>query len=84
MSEEAPISYVLMLVTGTYAPPTLADAAKQLGVDLADCDSDFGVVTINPDRQLYSVRVDAKKLPEGGDGESGPFSDPPIAPMGPT
>ncbi len=84
MQEEVPISYVLMLVTGTAGPPTLADAAQRLGVDPADCDPEFGVVAINPDRQLYSVRVDAKKLPEGEGGENGPFSDPPIVPMGPT
>ena len=83
MNGDDTISYVLMLVKGTPGAPSLADSASVLGVAVADLDSVFGVVTINPDRQLYSVRVDARKLPEGGDPEDGPFSDPRIEPMGP-
>ncbi len=83
MTREDAISYVLMVVNGHGGPPTIAAAAQQLGVAPADLDGEFGVVTINPDRQLYSVRADCAKLPPGGSGENGPFSDPPIGPFGP-
>jgi len=83
MTGDEAISYVLMLIKGTPGAPTLADAARSLGVGIGDLDIEFGVVTINPDKQLYSVRVDGSKLPEAGDAGSGPFSDPPIEPMGP-
>jgi hypothetical protein len=83
MTREDAVSYALMVVNGQAGPPTIAEAAKQLGVVPADLDSEFGVVTISPDRHLYSVRVDASKLPSGGSGKSGPFSDPPISPFGP-
>lgn len=82
MTREDAISYVLMIVNGRDGPPTDAAAAQQLGVAPADLDRDFGVVTINPDRQLYSVRVNGAKLPKAGSGENGPFADLPIGPFG--
>jgi hypothetical protein len=72
---------VLMVVTGQGGPPSMEQAARQLGVTVEALDPDFGVVIINPDRGLYSVRVDASKLGDEFDPEKGPFSDPPIAPM---
>jgi hypothetical protein len=76
-------NYALMTVKGGPAAPSLADAAKQLGLEEAALDRNFGVVTIDPDRGLFSVRVDASKLSGDFDPEKGPFSDPPIAPMRP-
>jgi hypothetical protein len=75
-------NYALMTVKGRTAP-SLAEAAKQLGVEEGALDQAFGVVTIDPDRGLFSVRVDASKLSGDLDPEKGPFSDPPIAPMRP-
>jgi hypothetical protein len=76
-----------MTVIGRRGPPSLSDAAEQLGVPLADLNSTFGVVPIDPDRELYAVEVDAGVVPENkpaGDGDyRGPFANPPIAPFGP-
>lgn len=68
----------LMMVTGNSGPPTLAEAAAQLGLEIDAFDPDFGVVTIDPDRNLYSVRVDASKMRDEFDPGKGPFSDPKI------
>lgn len=73
----------LMIVTGKNGPPTLSEAATQLGLELDAFDPDFGVVTINPDRSQYSVRVDASRLSGAFETGRGPFSDPEIAPTGP-
>ena len=72
---------VLMVVTRQGGPPSKEEAARQLGVTVDALDPDFGVVTIDPDRGLYSVRVDSSKLGDDFDQDKGPFSDPPIAPM---
>ncbi len=78
---------VLMTVEGPCtAPPSIEQVSEQLHIPKSAIDMDFGVVLIDPDRKLYAVRVrknaiDKKKLKEGG--ESGPFSDPRIAPFGP-
>ena len=73
----------IMMVTGANGPPTLSEAAHQLGLEIGACDPDFGVVTINPDRKLYGVRVDASKISGNFEKDQGPFSDPVIAPFGP-
>ena len=70
-----------MMVTGHGGPPSMGEAARQLGLEVDALDPDFGVVTIDPDRGFYSVRVDASKLGDDFDPDRGPFSDPPIAPM---
>jgi hypothetical protein len=76
-------NYALMTVKGGRTAPSLAEAAKQLGLEEDALDRNFGVVIIDPDRGLFSVRVDASKLSGDFDPEKGPFSDPPIAPMRP-
>jgi hypothetical protein len=67
--------------------PTLAEAAKQLGVAESDLDATFGVVPIDPARGMYAVQVRTDKLPKrSGQGESdyrGPWSNPKIEPFGP-
>ena len=75
----------LMTVRSQEGPPTLEEAARQLGVPVAAVDRDFGVVTIDPKQGLYSVQVEAAHLPPGqaSDEYSGPFSDPRIESFGP-
>lgn len=73
----------LMTVTSPGGRPSLAEAARQLGLELDALDADFGVVVIDPEGGLYSVRVDASKVSADFDPEKGPFSDPKIGPMRP-
>jgi hypothetical protein len=75
---------VLMVVKGDKGAPTLSDAARQLNVPVEDLDASFGVVAVDPNKGLYSVRVRADHLKPGESSEyRGPFSDPKIEPMGP-
>jgi len=75
---------VLMVVKGDRGAPTLIDAARQLKLPIEDLDASFGVVPVDPNRGLYSVRACADHLPPGESSEyRGPFSDPKIEPMGP-
>ena len=77
---------VLMTLEATGEAPSVGQAAQMLGVPIKTLDADFGVVAIDPDRGLYTVRVFADMLKEGGykdrPGVSGPFSNPGIAPYG--
>jgi hypothetical protein len=74
-----------MTVRSKDGPPTIEDAARQLGVPVVAVDRVFGVVTIDPKQGLYSVQVDAAQLPAdaSSDDFSGPFSNPRIEPFGP-
>ena len=66
---------------------TLAAAASALGVKETALDPKFGVVGIDPDRNLYSVMVEMGTVDSNTDTGKpyrGPFSNPKIAPMGPT
>ncbi len=64
---------------------TVAAAAERLGIDPARIDAEFGVVSIDPERHLYSVLVDeeAASGAQGRAGVEGPFSNPRIEPFGP-
>lgn len=76
----------LMTVHGADGPPSLASAAEELGVAVDDLDREFGVVLIDPRRGLYSVQVDAERIPDqrdSGGGYRGPFSSPRIDTFGP-
>lgn len=76
----------LMTVHGRNGPPSIEDAAQELGIGIDDIDQEFGVVLVDPKAGLYSVQVDAARLPEGGESGSayrGPFSNPRIEPFGP-
>jgi hypothetical protein len=76
---------VLMTVHGSNGAPSLAEAAGELGVSLADVDDKFGVVPINPDEKLYAVQVKESSVGarhRGGE-YRGPYSNPRIAPFGP-
>lgn len=75
-----------MTVSGSKGPPSLDDAAKQLGVRVDDLNAVFGVVPVDPDRGVYSVEVRADRIPaKAAEAEPyrGPFANPPIAPLGP-
>jgi hypothetical protein len=74
-----------MTVTGKDGPPSLSDAARQLGVAVGDLNAGFGVVPIDPDHKLYAVEVDADRFAADQLGQpyKGPFSNPTIAPFGP-
>ncbi|HYT76763.1 MAG TPA: hypothetical protein VEL79_18555 [Vicinamibacterales bacterium] len=78
---DAPMA--LMSVSGTDKPPTLEAAAVQLGVTPADLDTDYGIVLVDPRRQLYAVRVRIDRLPAASEREEyqGPFEDPAIGPL---
>jgi hypothetical protein len=64
--------------------PTLADAARMLRVPASAMDEAFGVLLIDPQRELYAVSVeaDALPIPEPPDPRvEGPFADVPIEPL---
>ena len=50
-------TYDLMTVTSPRGAPSLAEAARQLGVSVEDVDPVFGVVTIDPEKGTYAVQV---------------------------
>jgi hypothetical protein len=64
---------------------TVAQAAERLGVSPDEIDAEFGVVSIDPDQNLYTVLVDerAASAAAGRPGVEGPFSNPRIEPFGP-
>ena len=74
-----------VLMTVELASPTRANAAKSLGVKIGAIDKDFGVVPIDPDRHLYSIKVSPEAVPSAAvDGSyRGPFSNPRIGTYGP-
>lgn len=76
----------LMTIVGGKTPPSLAEAASQLGLPLSDLNSAFGVISIDPERSLYAVEVRADGEPVQSGASSayrGPYSNPRIAPFGP-
>jgi|GEM_PF-1048937 len=86
MTKEPPDDEMaLVTVTGEDASLSLEGAAEQLGVEPADLDGEFGVVPIDPRRNLYAVQVRADRLPPdfaSSEPFRGPFASPEIAPFG--
>jgi hypothetical protein len=83
MTSEQKNGMALVTVRGDEAA-SLEGAAEQLGVALDDLDSNFGVVPIDPQEQLYAVNVRADRLPAdftASEEYRGPFSSPAIAPF---
>lgn len=76
---------VLLTVHGGTTPPTLAEAAAQMGVAERDLSSEFGVVPIDPSRGIYSVQIPANRLhvQEASTPYQGPFANPRIEAFGP-
>ncbi|GGO23117.1 hypothetical protein GCM10010116_46660 [Microbispora rosea subsp. aerata] len=66
------------------APATLEAAMRRLGLAEDEVDAAYGLVPVDPARDLYVLRVteDAGRR-VGGGADGGPFSDPPIEPYGP-
>jgi hypothetical protein len=77
---------VMITVELDPAEATVDKAAERLGVELDRIDSDFGVVSIDPEQNLYTVLVDEQDAAgaAGRPGVEGPFSNPRIEPFGPT
>ncbi|MBI5112389.1 MAG: hypothetical protein HZA68_10495 [Rhodovulum sp.] len=87
----------LMTVTGAERPPSLAEAAGELGLTVDALNPEFGVVPIDPARRLFAVEVwadrlavpgspvagdDARGRDATGDDYRGPYANPEIAPFG--
>ncbi len=73
---------VLMSVVHQGGPPSLAEVAQQLGVQIVDIDANYGVLPLNPEQGLYTVRVREDRIrPTSSEPYRGPFSDPDIAPL---
>lgn len=75
-----------MTVVGKNGPPSLEVAAAQLKVSIDDIDSQFGVVPIDAEKDLYCVQVRTEALPPNTATDEqyrGPFSDPKIESFGP-
>lgn len=66
--------------------PRLVEAARTLGLPTKALDREFGVVSIDPDKGSFVVRVFSEFLPARQGNEhsdtSGPYSDPKISPFG--
>lgn len=76
---------VMMTVRGLAENPSVEDVAKLLGVPVTAIDAKFGIIIVDVERHICTVRVDSEQLPKGTDqpeGVSGPYSDPKIAPFG--
>lgn len=77
---------VLMTVAIPGPKPSLARAAKAIGVSKEAIDKAFGIVPVDPDKHLYAVQVRLSDAPSRRSDESpyrGPFANPQIAPFGP-
>ncbi len=78
---------VLMTFEAKGTAPTIQSAARKLGVAPTALDADFGVLAIDPDRGMFTVRVmDEAAVQRSAvrTGVGGPFSNPRIAPFGRT
>ncbi len=67
------------------ADATAATVRRKLGLKSGELDPSFGVVEIDPTKNLYTVLVDeeAAERVTGQPGVQGPHSNPPIEPFGP-
>ena len=82
---DTPMALMTVMIPG--GAPGIERAAKTLGVAPGALDHRYGVVPIDPSRNLYAVQVREDALPKSpaADGDySGPFSNPRIEPFGPT
>jgi hypothetical protein len=65
----------------------LAEVRRRMNLEPEEIDNDFGVVSIDPKKNLYAVMVEEKasqKLSEQQQkGVKGPYSNPRIEPFGP-
>lgn len=77
---------VMVVIEWPGGPPTIEAVCERYGLSRADFDPSFGVVAVDPDRDLYTVLVDAAAAervePERARGWGGPAANPPIEPFG--
>jgi hypothetical protein len=64
---------------------TLAYVRRKLKLRADDVDDEFGVISIDPKRDLYAVLVEDRAADKAAkqSGVQGPFSNPKIEPFGP-
>ena len=64
---------------------TLPEVCRRLNISPVDVDQEFGVVNIDPQRDLYAILVEEAAAEKAGqqEGVAGPFSNPKIEPFGP-
>lgn len=64
---------------------SLAQVRESLGIDAEEIDDDFGVIAVEPEKNLYAVLVEQDTANRVRDtkGVDGPFSNPKIEPFGP-
>lgn len=78
---------VMFDITWTDGTPTLDEIRRSLGLRAEDMDETFGVMQIDPDQPVFTIRLDehaAERIdPERRGDLRGPMSDPPIEPFGP-
>jgi hypothetical protein len=81
----AAADYVLMTVECAGSPPRLEDAALALGVPVSALDTGFGIIQIDPSKNLCAVQVLASAVPKTKDAGNfkGPFANPRIETFGP-
>ena len=77
------MSGTLYSVQKTGAAPTLAEAARQLGVAVSSLDKDFGVQPINPRAGEYAVLLLPEVPPPDVPADRGPYANPRIDTFGP-
>jgi hypothetical protein len=87
MTQSEARPHVLMQVRLAVARPSLADAAKRLGVPLEALDAAYGLVPTDPEAGLYAVMVEptaaaSAAIADASDAE-GAFADVRIEPFGP-
>lgn len=76
---------VMMNVHGLGIKPSIEAVAKLLNVPVSAIDLKFGIIVVDLEHQICTVRVDSDQLPKDNEqskGVSGPYSDPKIAPFG--
>lgn len=76
---------VMMNVQCLGDQPSIEFVAKKLNVTVSAIDAKFGVILVDLEHHIYTVRVDKDQLPKDmqqSEGVSGPYSDPKIAPFG--
>jgi hypothetical protein len=76
---------VLLTVRLEPGRATREDVCARLGVAESDLDPEFGVVLVDPQRNLYAVLVDEAVAPRAAqaEGVSGPYANPSIRPAEP-
>jgi hypothetical protein len=67
------------------AEATLSHVRAKYGLGHDEIDTNFGVVALSPEQNLYTILVDEKVAGrlDGGEGVAGSYSNPKIEPFGP-